>query len=238
MSVKIMSRVWSETALRENDLLVLLALADWANDLGQCWPSYPRIAEKTRIDLRTAKAIVARLLQTGYLTLQRGGGRGNPNIYTVHVPPIHPPRPLDITETVAQHHPLPAENGGDTNTQTVNREPPNGGVGNNKRWRAHARTTLHPLLTVIKEPSLEPRDFSFSQNGKGEANHHSPPPVPRPPLPTLPEPVQINQARTRLRPEDFHDCATPGCIVQTTTTYCYDHGDPISRYTKPKRRSR
>lgn len=92
MAVKVMHWVWEHAAdVQGNDLLVLLALADWANDDGICWPSVPRLALKARVSVRTAQYTIRRLVARGYVTLEPGGGRRHPNRYTVQMP--HPSAP-------------------------------------------------------------------------------------------------------------------------------------------------
>jgi hypothetical protein len=78
-----MSLVWSVAPCRENSLLVLLALADWANDDGACWPSIPTLAEKTRIDRRSVQRIIRRLQSEQLIEIEEGRGRGNQHRYTV-----------------------------------------------------------------------------------------------------------------------------------------------------------
>ncbi len=111
MAVRVMHWVWEHAAeVQGNDLLVLLALADWANDDGICWPSIPRLATKARVSVRTAQYIVQRLEARGYVSIERGGGRRHPNHYRVHPPhglmaqtpqPPHPSAP----ETMQSPHP-------------------------------------------------------------------------------------------------------------------------------------
>ena len=48
--------------------LILLKLADNANDEGHCWPSYQHIADMCEIDKRTAMRHVKKLEEMGYLT--------------------------------------------------------------------------------------------------------------------------------------------------------------------------
>ena len=49
MSVKIMALVWDRTDLSQSETLVLLALADRADEQGRCWPSIDGIAERARV---------------------------------------------------------------------------------------------------------------------------------------------------------------------------------------------
>lgn len=74
MSIKRMAEVWENSAHKAGALLVLLALADFANDQGVCWPSFATLARKARISERQAKRIVAQLVKSGELALLEKGG--------------------------------------------------------------------------------------------------------------------------------------------------------------------
>jgi DnaD/phage-associated family protein len=82
MSIKYMSMVWEHSKHDGSKLLVLLALADHANDDGVCWPSIPRLAKRARISERQVKRIVQDLADSGDLEIvSRGDGRGHSTIY-------------------------------------------------------------------------------------------------------------------------------------------------------------
>lgn len=78
-----MHLVWENAPCRENSLLILLALADWANDDGVCWPSMQKLADKARVDRRSAQRIVRKLVQQRLISIDEGGGRANQHQYTV-----------------------------------------------------------------------------------------------------------------------------------------------------------
>lgn len=85
MSVKKMGEVWDFAHdLRGSELLVMLAMADWANDDGYCWPKLDAIAAKVRVDRDTAKKIVKRLESAGYLLVEHATGRGHSNRFWVY----------------------------------------------------------------------------------------------------------------------------------------------------------
>ena len=90
MSIKIMTRVWDNGPDNQGELLVLLALADFADDAGNCWPSLATIAAKARIQERSARRIVRRLENAGYLKTVVGGGRHGCNQYRVNPDPKSP----------------------------------------------------------------------------------------------------------------------------------------------------
>jgi len=83
MSIRVMASVWDNGPEDRSELLVLLALADFANDAGECWPSMIGIAEKARMTERGAQKIVRRLEETGWLEIVTGGGRGGKNSYRI-----------------------------------------------------------------------------------------------------------------------------------------------------------
>lgn len=75
MSIRLMSAVWS-VDLPDSEKLVLLALADCANDEGQCWPSMANLARKCSKSDRTIQAAIKELVSKGHLTRKETPGRG------------------------------------------------------------------------------------------------------------------------------------------------------------------
>lgn len=74
MSVKWIARVWDHTEVKGTALLVLLAIADHANDQGVCWPSAPTLAHKARCSERTVRRIVEALEAQSLLVIERRPG--------------------------------------------------------------------------------------------------------------------------------------------------------------------
>jgi len=91
MSIKIMSMIWDRGPDNQSERFVLLALADYANDEGECWPSIEGIAKKTCLTDRGVRKIIRRLEETRWLEIEAGGGRKNCNLYRIktlnHVQP-------------------------------------------------------------------------------------------------------------------------------------------------------
>ncbi len=94
MSVLISGAVWKYSKATATDLLVLLALADQADDQGECWPSMGYIGKKCRIDTRTARRHIRQLEELGEVIVVLGGGkasapgstRSNRYRIVVHIP--------------------------------------------------------------------------------------------------------------------------------------------------------
>lgn len=83
MAVKFITAVWETAPYKAEKLLVLLALADWSNDKGTCFPSYRSIAHKARVTREGAIQIVKSLIADGAIEIAQAGGpgRGNHHIY-------------------------------------------------------------------------------------------------------------------------------------------------------------
>ena len=79
MSVKVLSLTWEGFPGAGSDLLTMLALADWSDDSGRCWPSIPSIARKVRLSPDQARRVVHRLIKDDFLAVTAGknGGRSS-----------------------------------------------------------------------------------------------------------------------------------------------------------------
>ncbi len=72
MSVHISSAVWANEQIRGTAKLVLLKLADCADDDGRnAYPSVARIARECGIGERSVQRILGRLIDDGYLSVTR-----------------------------------------------------------------------------------------------------------------------------------------------------------------------
>lgn len=88
MSIQLMQQVWSLTTTTGSERLVLLALADAANDEGLCWPSLAKIAEKANISKRYVIDIIKKLQDKSLLIVEHrhdNSGDFTSNYYKVVV---------------------------------------------------------------------------------------------------------------------------------------------------------
>ena len=86
MTVKCSTWVWEHSQTTGNDRLVMLALADEADDDGtNCYPSQDRLTEKTRIPKRTVQRCIDRCEQAGEVVVDRpeSHGLGKFNAYVL-----------------------------------------------------------------------------------------------------------------------------------------------------------
>lgn len=75
MSVRVMTEVWA-LDLPDSQKIVLLALADSANDEGFCWPSMASLARKCSKGERTVQGVIKQLVEAGHLTRKEVLGKG------------------------------------------------------------------------------------------------------------------------------------------------------------------
>jgi DNA-binding transcriptional regulator YhcF (GntR family) len=101
MSLDLTKEVWARAPHRGERLLVLLALADWAQADGFCYPSQRQVAEKARISQKAAKDILHDLIAEGMLeVLESGNGRGHPTHYRLRLETGQTPSPeRGVSET-------------------------------------------------------------------------------------------------------------------------------------------
>ena len=76
-----MSIAW-DCPLHAHEKIVLLALCDFANDEGWCYPSIQRVAAKCSMDERTIQRRVSKLEKEGYLSRQFRSGKSTVFILT------------------------------------------------------------------------------------------------------------------------------------------------------------
>ena len=83
MSIRTMTRVWDHAEAEGGALLALLALADFADDEGYCWPKVSEVARKARLSERGTYDVLASLEAAGEIARFAGGGRGRAATYVV-----------------------------------------------------------------------------------------------------------------------------------------------------------
>lgn len=140
MSIRIMSKVWDAFPGGGSDLLALLALADWSDDEGRCWPSMASIARKIRLGEKHARRVVHALEEAGYIKVTaNAAGGATSRRYQIALERLTPPA-----------HGSPP-NGG---------SPPAGGLypssgGESSPPAQGSRTVIDPSITV-KGPEQAP----------------------------------------------------------------------------------
>ena len=80
-----MTLVWDVTWPTQNHLLVMLKLADHANDDGgKVWPAVATIARQAQCSERTVQNVLKALRDCGLATVERSGGGSMPTVYAIN----------------------------------------------------------------------------------------------------------------------------------------------------------
>jgi hypothetical protein len=77
MSIKIMNQIWEHSKQKGSSLLLLLAIADHADDDGYCWPGIENLAQKIRMSDRQTTRILEQLEKRRELYIQHSRRHGN-----------------------------------------------------------------------------------------------------------------------------------------------------------------
>lgn len=81
MSIKVMSQVWDIEGIDSSECLILIALADHADDQGRCYPSIGRLAKRTKLSDRGVQKVISRLIEKGFVSVSPCAGQGGSNLY-------------------------------------------------------------------------------------------------------------------------------------------------------------
>lgn len=84
MSVSVMNIVWQHAPVASGEFTVLLALADWADDKGSCFPSVRALASKSRLRERQVQNCLRSLEQSGFIEVMKNAGPNGSNRYRVN----------------------------------------------------------------------------------------------------------------------------------------------------------
>lgn len=156
MAIRIISQVWETGPAGQSECFVLLALADYANDEGECWPSIEGIARKCRLSERGVRKILRRLEEDGWITTEVGGGRHGCNKYIVNPEPRSPLSTVSPRNGSAENPDAECRKPG----TTFPPEPRSPGTGVQKTRNLSAENpepgSPEPSLTII-EPSIRAR---------------------------------------------------------------------------------
>lgn len=112
MSIRVMTAVWDHAAVEGGTLLVLLAMADWANDDGTgVYPKQETLARKARLKDRQVRNCLAELEELGYI--ERDGKHGHVVKWRVEIDPAN----------IAARQPIAGSSGNGLPTEPLT-EPP------------------------------------------------------------------------------------------------------------------
>lgn len=87
MSIKIMQEVWQSAPVSGGTLLVLLAIADSADETSRtCFPGIENLAHKARLSERQVKRVIAELTDLAIIHVDRNASPFKTNLYRISDP--------------------------------------------------------------------------------------------------------------------------------------------------------
>lgn len=154
MSFQAMAKAVKLKTEKPTDKLVLLMLANFADENNQAYPSYKRLAEDCCMTERGIKAIMGRLRKEGYVTWVKRKKKPDDencreytsNLYTLH---LDEPAPPENKGSEFHAPPQHGQNGGS--------EPRSPGVVND----VHQGSEPRSLKPIIETSSSKPADTGF-----------------------------------------------------------------------------
>lgn len=150
MSAKVYAAVWKHSKHKGGALLLLLALADHADDEGVCWPGVKRLASMCKVTERQIGRLLVELRESGELAIEFNRGERLCNRYRITVGLSSLPTDAPTTQPLTQASPLtPTTPLASMSPLTPTSQTPD----------AHVR---QPLTPTSPKPSLNPQEPSFS----------------------------------------------------------------------------
>lgn len=147
MSIRVMSGIWATSRHDGPALLLLLAIADYADDDGVAFPSITALRRKARLGKTQCYEALSRLKASGELIiLERGGGRHTTKYRVVNSPAEH-------VRLFSQRSPRVPPRGPQSGPVRKS-----GRVGKPDRTRPGSRTApvRSPGPVTVTDPSSEP----------------------------------------------------------------------------------
>lgn len=152
MSVSAMKWAFDQKGVTSTEKLVLLALADHADDAGRCWPSVARMEEMTALSERSIRKAIQTLEEKGALSTDRGVGRGNSSKYILK---LDSSVDASTPQKVQDSHLLPDTGKGAPRAEKVHVVPEK--VQNLHEKVHHVHPNHQEPSRTVKEPPVIPR---------------------------------------------------------------------------------
>jgi len=144
MSIRHVAQTWAHFEGRGSALLLMLALADFADDEGFCYPSVRSLATKTRMSERQVQRLLNDFVQKGLISVvanASGGAPGATRRYALAGAKVIHTGDTDVTRDISQRVTQLCRKTGDIAMS------PNPSINRHKKERIRARTraNLQPL---------------------------------------------------------------------------------------------
>ncbi len=171
MSMNLMAQAMSIKVGNPLRKLVLIKIADNANDKGECWPSYQHVADHCECSKSAVRAHIEALIKMGLLTKENrlGVNNGKGNTSNLYYLTLDNPVPSESIApcAVKKHSPMPSKSTGVCQqvTQGVPSEstPPMPADG------TRTSHSFEPVIEPKENPPIAPQGDSGAENPSAEA---------------------------------------------------------------------
>lgn len=158
MSVRVLNAVWQNSPQTANALLLLLAIADYADDNGVAWPSIEALQAKARCSERTVQRILQALVVDGELEIDLNAGPSGTNRYRVRTAAG---RPLTLfSDTGDRSTPVTRVTPGTTST------PPRGTSPGTMTVTGATGDTGVKVTPPLRDPARPPTEREIARSQK------------------------------------------------------------------------
>ena len=159
MSIRWMSRVWSDSPYNGTRLILHLALADMAHDDGRFFASQTHLAKKSRCTTHYIREVINEMIAQGYIAIvSKGNSKGNATVYQL----LFPTQKLPNIDTESEEQ-LPntdresesqLPNSDRDNSQTLTPQLPNS-TSHHSSYTSVLSTTKSDELAIAIRPQFE-----------------------------------------------------------------------------------
>lgn len=171
MSMNLMAQAMSIKVGNPLRKLVLIKIADNANDKGECWPSYQHVADHCECSKSAVRAHIEALIKMGLLTKENrlGVNNGKGNTSNLYYLTLDNPVPSESIApcAVKKHSPMPSKSTGVCQqvTQGVPSEstPPMPADG------TRTSHSFEPVIEPKENPPIAPQSDAGAENTSVEA---------------------------------------------------------------------
>lgn len=171
MSMNLMAQAMSIKVGNPLRKLVLIKIADNANDKGECWPSYQHVADHCECSKSAVRAHIEALIKMGLLTKENrlGVNNGKGNTSNLYYLTLDNPVPSESIApcAVKKHSPMPSKSTGVC--QQVTQGVPSEGTPPMPADGTRTSHSFEPVIEPKENPPQAPQGDAAAENPSAEA---------------------------------------------------------------------
>lgn len=171
MSMNLMAQAMSIKVGNPLRKLVLIKIADNANDKGECWPSYQHVADHCECSKSAVRAHIEALIKMGLLTKENrlGVNNGKGNTSNLYYLTLDNPVPSESIApcAVKKHSPMPSNSTGVC--QQVTQGVPSKSTPPMPADGTRTSNSFEPVIEPKENPPKAPQGDAVAENPSAEA---------------------------------------------------------------------